>query len=232
ADIDICLLTLGHSTCAISVVRITTLKQASTSDDRTYDSVIAGIWSITELSCAIICVCVPTLRPLIGGQKSRVRPATWLRPNIDQSTDTELHTQSGGSISSQKRRSRVISTPQEREEQYDPETAGSFSPRPRPRPRIDLSSVPDLLPPPAVSVAHYEGSPFNDSPGKDTMVPLTRIDTEEGVEFLNIDGPETGLPTPLKPPPRRHTDRTPTPDDDGYFSAVVWDASGHPRLAG
>ncbi|WQF86961.1 hypothetical protein CDEST_11975 [Colletotrichum destructivum] len=223
---------LGFFTCAISVVRITTLKQASTSDDRTYDSVIAGIWSITELSCGIICVCVPTLRPLIGGQKSRVRPPTWLRPNIDQSTDTELHTQSGGSISSQKRRSRVISTPQEREEQYDPETAGSFSPRPRPRPRIDLSNVPDLLPPPAVSVAHYEGSLFDDSPGKDTMVPLARIDTEEGVEFLNIDGPEAELPTPLKPPPRRHTDRTPTPDDDGYFSAVVWDASGHPRLAG
>ncbi|KAJ0160236.1 hypothetical protein CTA2_8324, partial [Colletotrichum tanaceti] len=225
---------LGFFTCAISAVRITTLKQSVTSDDRTYDSVIAGIWSITELSCAIICVCVPTLRPLLGGQKSRIRPPSWLRPNIDQNADTELRTRSCGSISSQKRRSQVGSTPQEREEQFDPETAGSVNPRPRPRPRprIDLSGVPGLQPPPAASARYYESSWFDDSPGKDTIVSLARVDTEEGVEFLDMDGPEVELPTPLKPPPRRRTDRTPTPDDDGYFSAVAWDASGRPRLAG
>ncbi|OHX00016.1 integral membrane protein, partial [Colletotrichum incanum] len=223
---------LGFFTCAISVVRITTLKTSSTSDDPTYNTVIAGVWSITEVSCAIICVCVPTFRPLIGGQNSRIRPPSWLRPNLDESDNTELYTQSDEGVSSHKRRSRALSGLQQAGGQQELESARNSSPRPRPRPRIDLSDVPGLVPPPVVHVTPYEDSPFSESPGKDTMLPLTRFDTEEGVEFLNIDGPEAELPTPLKPPPRRHTNRTPSPEGDGYFGAVVWDESDQPRLAG
>lgn len=200
-----------HSTCAISVVRITTLRKSSTSDDGTYNTVIAGIWSITELSCAIICVCVPTLRPLLGVQTPSARTRTYHRPNIGESADTELFTQSDGGVLSQKRRSREFSGSQPG---GDPENV-----------RTDLSESADVTPPPAVHVTPYD----EDSPRKGTMISLTRVETEEGVRFLSFGSQELELSTPLKPPPRRHIDRGNTPEDGGYFGAVVWDSSGSPR---
>ncbi|KAL2872933.1 hypothetical protein SGCOL_011926 [Colletotrichum sp. CLE4] len=224
---------LGFFTCAISVIRLTTLKSSSTSTDATYNTVIAGIWSITELSCAIICLCVPTLRPLLGGQNSRVRPPSYLRPNIEESADTELYTQSDGDggVKSKTRRSRADScdhqTSDHREIHHDVEAGGGGR---APHPRIDLSDVPGILPPPAVHITPYQNSPsYEGSPQRET-IPLTRVETEEGVRFLTVDAPETELSTPLKPPPRRHTDRGLSPEDGGYFGAVVWDASGQPRL--
>ncbi|KAK7460319.1 integral membrane protein [Colletotrichum acutatum] len=226
---------MSGSTCAISVIRLTTLKSSSTSTDATYNTVIAGIWSITELSCAIICLCVPTLRPLLGGQNSRARPPSYLRPNIEESADTELYTQSDGDggVKSKTRRSRTDScehpTSDHREIYHDVEAGGGRAPHPR----IDLSDVPGILPPPAVHITPYQdSSPYEDSPQRETTIPLTRVETEEGVRFLCVDGPEAELPTPLKPPPRRHTDRGPSPEDGGYFGAVIWDASGQPRLPG
>ncbi|KAK0374674.1 integral membrane protein [Colletotrichum limetticola] len=227
---------LGFFTCAISVIRLTTLKSSSTSTDATYNTVIAGIWSITELSCAIICVCVPTLRPLLGGKSSRARPPSYLRPNIEESADTELYTQSDGDggVKSKARRSRSDScehpTSDHREIYHDVDASGCGR---APHPRIDLSDVPGILPPPAVHITPYQdSSPYEDSPQRETTIPLTRVETEEGVRFLSVDAPEAELPTPLKPPPRRHTDRGPSPEDGGYFGAVVWDASGQPRLPG
>ncbi|KAJ0303810.1 hypothetical protein COL516b_006249 [Colletotrichum fioriniae] len=225
---------LGFFTCAISVIRLTTLKSSSTSTDATYNTVIAGVWSITELSCAIICVCVPTLRPLLGGQSPRVRPPSYLRPNIEESADTELYTQSDGDggVTSKPERSRGDScdhpTSDHREIYHNFEAGGGGR---APHPRIDLSDVPGILPPPAVHVTPYQDSPsYEDSPQRETTIPLTRVETEEGVRFLSVDAPEGELPTPLKPPPRRHTYRGPSPEDGGYFGAVVWDASGQPRL--
>ncbi|KXH42621.1 integral membrane protein [Colletotrichum simmondsii] len=217
-------------------IRLTTLKSSSTSTDATYNTVIAGIWSITELSCAMICLCVPTLRPLLGGKSSRARPPSYLRPNIEESADTELYTQSDGDggVKSKTRHSRGDScehpTSDHREIHHDVEGSGGGR---APHLRIDLSDVPGILPPPAVHITPYHDSiPYQDSPQRETTIPLTRVETEEGVRFLSSDAPETELPTPLKPPPRRHTDRGPSPEDGGYFGAVVWDASGQPRLPG
>ncbi|KAF0331129.1 hypothetical protein GQ607_001437 [Colletotrichum asianum] len=55
---------LGLLTCAISIIRIATIPKSYLSMDQTYHQTPTIIWSITELSIAIICCCIPTLRPL------------------------------------------------------------------------------------------------------------------------------------------------------------------------
>lgn len=50
-------------TCAISVIRI---RYLHTSDDATWDNVGLSTWSVTQISAAIICVCLPTLRPVVS----------------------------------------------------------------------------------------------------------------------------------------------------------------------
>ena len=49
----------------ISVVRITSLRASITNTDVTWTAPETVLWSLGEVSCAIICVCVPTLRPLV-----------------------------------------------------------------------------------------------------------------------------------------------------------------------
>lgn len=84
------------STCAISIIRVTTLVRASKSQDVTYYYSISALWANVELCCAIICVCTPTLRPLLYMVRSwfasmRFRP-TWpkRRPLSGGTTNTEL----------------------------------------------------------------------------------------------------------------------------------------------
>ncbi|KAH7114831.1 hypothetical protein EDB81DRAFT_669434 [Dactylonectria macrodidyma] len=57
---------LGFFVCIISVYRMTTLREAVSSDDPPWDNVGAAIWSVIELNCAIICASLPTLRPLVA----------------------------------------------------------------------------------------------------------------------------------------------------------------------
>ena len=57
------------------MIRITTLHASTTDTDVTWTSPETVIWSMGEVSCAIICVCVPTLRPLLSRS---YRP--WARP--------------------------------------------------------------------------------------------------------------------------------------------------------
>lgn len=54
---------LGFFTCAISIIRIHYLHL---SEDTTWDNVDSACWSITELCSAILCVCLPVLRPLVS----------------------------------------------------------------------------------------------------------------------------------------------------------------------
>ncbi|KAH8708343.1 hypothetical protein GQ44DRAFT_469721 [Phaeosphaeriaceae sp. PMI808] len=61
---------LGFFTCAISLIRITTLHKAVDTTDPMWDNGPAAYWTAMELNCGIICACLPTLRPLI----SRVIP--------------------------------------------------------------------------------------------------------------------------------------------------------------
>jgi len=63
---------LGFFTCAISIIRIVTLPESLKSNDPTFDSTQTIIWTVAELSSAVICCCVPTLRPLV--QRSQYLP--------------------------------------------------------------------------------------------------------------------------------------------------------------
>ncbi|KZL86530.1 integral membrane protein [Colletotrichum incanum] len=63
---------LGFFTCAISIIRIVSLPGSFDTIDQTYESAPTVIWTIAELSSALICCCIPTLRPLV--QRSRYLP--------------------------------------------------------------------------------------------------------------------------------------------------------------
>ncbi|KAF5491825.1 Satratoxin biosynthesis SC1 cluster protein 4 [Colletotrichum siamense] len=226
---------LGFFTCAISVIRLTTLKSSATSTDPTYNTVVAGIWSITELCCAIICVCIPTLRPLLGTQSlSPVIKRTYVQRNLEDSADTELYTQSDGATTSQKRRSRPVSQASQHaiEDMESPRIVDEYA-----------RSLSGVTIPPAIHIdeAHEART---DLRTRDTFktreelkaamtmtLPLTRVDTDDGVEFLMLEAPghEPELPTPLQPPPRRHTDRGNRQSQGDYFGSVVWESSGEPK---
>jgi hypothetical protein len=53
-----------HSTCAISIIRIQTLRVAAETQDPTYDNAPAAYWSFLELIIGVIAACLPTLRPI------------------------------------------------------------------------------------------------------------------------------------------------------------------------
>lgn len=54
------------SVCIISVYRLFTLYSGVFSTDPTWENIGAAIWSIVELTAAIIASCLPTLRPLLA----------------------------------------------------------------------------------------------------------------------------------------------------------------------
>ncbi|PSK34149.1 hypothetical protein B9Z65_8475 [Elsinoe australis] len=57
---------LGAFTCAASIVRMTTLAASSKSNDPTYGSYDATMWTEIESNTSIICACLPALRaPII-----------------------------------------------------------------------------------------------------------------------------------------------------------------------
>ncbi|KAK2000705.1 integral membrane protein [Colletotrichum falcatum] len=223
---------LGFFTCAISIVRISILRSSSTLVDATYDTVIAGVWSITELTCAIICVCVPTLRPILIRQNSKPESPSWLWTKFGYSGNSNVLDHSDGRVLSLKRRPRPRPRLQQAADQADVEPAQNSGFGPRPRLRMDVDDIPSLPLPPSAYLTPDWDSTLDGSPWKNTMVPLARFDTEEGVGFLNSDMPEPEQPTPLKPPPRRHTGIPSGPEEDEYFGAVVWNSSGQPGGAG
>ncbi|KAK1997377.1 hypothetical protein LX36DRAFT_657605 [Colletotrichum falcatum] len=65
---------LGFFTCGISIIRIISLPSSIDATDPTFDSTQTIIWTVAELGSAVICCCVPTLRPLV--QRSRYLPGT------------------------------------------------------------------------------------------------------------------------------------------------------------
>ncbi|KAH7305548.1 hypothetical protein B0I35DRAFT_471622 [Stachybotrys elegans] len=56
---------LGFLTCAISAARITTLHAALQSQDASWDMARTVFWTFGEVACAVLCLCIPTLRPLL-----------------------------------------------------------------------------------------------------------------------------------------------------------------------
>jgi hypothetical protein len=63
--VTVFMFSLGFFTCIVSILRIFTLKDSIHAHDPTWDNVGTGCWSIVELNCAILCSCLPTLRPLV-----------------------------------------------------------------------------------------------------------------------------------------------------------------------
>ncbi|KAF9874444.1 integral membrane protein [Colletotrichum karsti] len=81
---------LGFVTTVISIIRITTLGHTFTRDV-TYDVIPALVWSEIELCCAVMCACIPTLRPLLrvitGHGDSRKE---WSGPNSYEGENSRL----------------------------------------------------------------------------------------------------------------------------------------------
>lgn len=80
------------STCVISTIRITSLHASITETDVTWTAPHTVLWSLGEVTCAIICACVPTLRPLLNpsyrpwmrrpyeaNERSRSKGSSWFR---------------------------------------------------------------------------------------------------------------------------------------------------------
>ncbi|KAH6869522.1 hypothetical protein B0T10DRAFT_523655 [Thelonectria olida] len=63
---------LGFFTCIISIIRIRTLKIASSTVDPNWDNVDASIWSFLEVAIAVIAACLPTLRPIFSKMMPRL----------------------------------------------------------------------------------------------------------------------------------------------------------------
>lgn len=56
---------VGVFACVTSILRLRSLYIASISKDLTYDNVGAATWSAVELNVAIICACLPMMKPLL-----------------------------------------------------------------------------------------------------------------------------------------------------------------------
>ncbi|KAI9150545.1 Satratoxin biosynthesis SC9 cluster protein [Paramyrothecium foliicola] len=56
---------LGSFACVTSMVRLKYLVAFARTKDPSYDNVSLVIWSVIELSCALICASLPALRPLL-----------------------------------------------------------------------------------------------------------------------------------------------------------------------
>ncbi|KAK4238677.1 hypothetical protein C8A03DRAFT_14885 [Achaetomium macrosporum] len=58
--------TMGLFVCLISVIRTIFLNQLLYSTDPTWDLVIIANWSSAEINAAVVCACLPTLRPALA----------------------------------------------------------------------------------------------------------------------------------------------------------------------
>ncbi|OHF03866.1 hypothetical protein CORC01_00728 [Colletotrichum orchidophilum] len=80
---------LGFFTCTISFIRIRFLKLE---EDFTWQNVETACWSIGELSCGLVCACLPTFRPLVSrfipALSSNKNKSSKYRMNGDYSENT------------------------------------------------------------------------------------------------------------------------------------------------
>ncbi|RMJ16021.1 hypothetical protein CDV36_004272 [Fusarium kuroshium] len=80
---------IGSFACVTSMVRLKYLVSFASTLDATWDNVYVVIWSMIELSCALICASLPALRPLIQmlpGVLSTARGSS-----VKHTTDTSRH---------------------------------------------------------------------------------------------------------------------------------------------
>ncbi|TIC96991.1 hypothetical protein CH35J_007707 [Colletotrichum higginsianum] len=97
---------LGFVTTCISVVRMSTLPHVFTRDV-TWDVIPALVWSEIELCCAVICACIPTLRPLMRVAKSTRTQREYDRQTSGASGEARLARKpvDGGTFGSQSQQS-------------------------------------------------------------------------------------------------------------------------------
>jgi hypothetical protein len=90
-------LTSRDSVCLVSVLRTVRLGQLLYTKDPTWDFVTIANWSTAEVNVAVVCGCMPTLRPLLakvfGPLMDRVFPSP--HPSLD---DTENQPRTIGSM--------------------------------------------------------------------------------------------------------------------------------------
>ncbi|KAK6211008.1 integral membrane protein [Colletotrichum tabaci] len=79
---------LGFFTVAISIVRIRFLNIPA---DFTWANVDASLWSIGEISSAVTCACLPTLRPLL----TKLFPGLMSRVNLSSAPSHQTETRRG-----------------------------------------------------------------------------------------------------------------------------------------
>ncbi|KAG7150483.1 hypothetical protein HYQ46_000575 [Verticillium longisporum] len=59
---------LGFITCIISAIRISTVHRGLFDTDASWVMAKTVYWSVGEITCAMVCLCIPVLRPLLGGR--------------------------------------------------------------------------------------------------------------------------------------------------------------------
>ncbi|KAF1996954.1 hypothetical protein P154DRAFT_497567 [Amniculicola lignicola CBS 123094] len=57
---------LGFFVCIISILRLPSLHKAVVSTDFSYENIGIAVWSCIEVNVAIVCACLPALKPLIS----------------------------------------------------------------------------------------------------------------------------------------------------------------------
>ncbi|CRK39160.1 hypothetical protein BN1723_000699 [Verticillium longisporum] len=55
-------------TCIISAIRISTVHRGLFDTDASWVMAKTVYWSVGEITCAMVCLCIPVLRPLLGGR--------------------------------------------------------------------------------------------------------------------------------------------------------------------
>ncbi|KAI9054553.1 hypothetical protein LZ554_001709 [Drepanopeziza brunnea f. sp. 'monogermtubi'] len=61
-----CVFALGGFVCIVSALRLQRLYVVSTSEDLSYDNTGTAIWSAVELNTAIVCACLPSMKPVVS----------------------------------------------------------------------------------------------------------------------------------------------------------------------
>ncbi|KAF2199329.1 hypothetical protein GQ43DRAFT_433488 [Delitschia confertaspora ATCC 74209] len=89
---------LGGLVCIISIIRLSSLARIANSKDPTFDNPPAATLSAVESNVAIICACLPSLRPLLSRTFPNFFPATSQLPSGHK--EDEEHAKTTGTYSS------------------------------------------------------------------------------------------------------------------------------------
>ncbi|OHX00319.1 integral membrane protein [Colletotrichum incanum] len=167
---------LGFVTTCISVVRMSTLPHVFTKDV-TWDVIPALVWSEVELCCAVVCLCIPTLRPLLHIKKLTRTQYSYARQTSRASVKARFNrkTFNGGTFGSHSQQS--LPSPMFMDSE----------------PGMELSTEPKTP----------SSEPFNENGltiMADVSPALTAEESDDGSEEF---GPvDVEVATPLSPPPQ------------------------------